>query len=283
LFLPAVYAEDSFTAFDKDWTISLFSNYNLGVFTQADTSIYRTNKPWNIGLGVRYKIFSAKFSYSLPVTASSAIEPSVAEPSLDFEFASYFNSMYFEAFFKYYRDYYVRETNEPGGLDTLSSGIMATFVQNYKNHSMSSVMNLDKKQNISSGSLLFSLGAFYSSFYSTSGEINNFNERQNLIYFGPGIGYSYIWVFDNGSFLNASLILFTNVGYNMSANKWLFIPQLEPNFVIGHHFATWSVNIKVMNKTTVLLGDTGFLSYPEKLDYNLLSLMTISLTLSKRF
>jgi hypothetical protein len=299
LSLTAVYAEDSITednitteesitTFDKDWTFSLFSNYNLGLFTQTDTSQYRTNKPWDIGLGLRYKIFSAKISFAIPITALPNAEPSPTKssstkPSFDFEFASYFDKMYFEAYIKYYRDYYVRDTSEPGGLDTLSSGVMATYVQNYKNHSMSSVIKLDKKQNISSGSFLYSFGAFLTSLYSTSEKISNYHERQNFIYFGPGIGYSYIWVFENGLFLNASLILLTNAGYNITAEKWLFIPQMEPNFVVGYHQATWSFNIRVMNKTTVLLGNTAFLANPVELDFNVLTLMTISIMFSKRF
>jgi hypothetical protein len=297
LFSAAVHAQDSITSFTNDWTLSFFSSYKQGIFTQTYTSEFRTNKPLDIGFGIRYKMFSAKFSYSLPVTnwlvANQPVtESSSAEPSFDFEFASYLGSIYFDGYFKNYRDYYVMNTNEPGGLDTLSAGIMATFVQNYKNHSVGSVMNLDKKQNISSGSLLFSLGVFFSSLHSTSEILSHYNERQNLIYFGPGIGYSYTWVFKNGSFLNASYVLYTNAGYNRSTNNWLFIPQVEPNFVFGHHFATWSVNIKVMNTTTLLLGDTAFLPYPNEyvpnataymLDINVLSLLTISLTLSKRF
>jgi hypothetical protein len=303
LFLTAVFAEDSITTddsittedsitnFTENWTFSIFSNYNQGVLIQTDTSQYGTNKPWNIGLGIRYKIFAASISFPipvysidiLPITEPSATKPSSAKPSFDFEFASYLDKMYFEAYFKYYRDYYVSDSVEPGGLDTLSSRVMATYVQNHKNHSMSSVFKLDKKQNISSGSLLYSLGAFYTSLYSASEKISNYNERQSFIYFGPGIGYSYIWVFESGMFINASVVLLTNAGYNISSDKWLFIPQLEPNSVFGFHKATWSFNIKVMNNTTVLLVNTDSLSDPVELDFNLLTLWTIALTFSKRF
>jgi hypothetical protein len=289
LFSPAVYAEDStiteesITTFTENWTFSLFLNFNSGIFTQSETSQYRTNKPWNIGLGIRYKMFSFSTSFSIPVTDSPLTAPSLTKPSLDFEFASYLDKMYFEAYFKYYQDYYVSNTEEPIGLDTILSGMTATFVQNHKNHSMSAVNELNKKQNISSGSFLYSLGAFYSSLYSTSEIINDYKKRQNLLYFGPGLGYSYIWVFENGLFLNTSLVLFMNAGFNISTDKWLFIPHLEPNFVFGYHQDTWSTNIKVTNKTTVLLGDTVSLSSPDELDYNLLTLMTISLMFSKRF
>jgi hypothetical protein len=291
MFITAIYAEDiisenvitedniteeeNITTFTENWTLSLFSNYNIGIFTQADTSQYRTNKPWDIGFGIRYKIFSFKTSFSMPVTNTSL--------DFDFDVTSYFDRAYFEAYFKYYQDFYTISTNEPGGLDTLSAGLMATFVQNYRNHSISSVIKLDKKQNISSGSLLYGLGLFLMSLDSASETINNRDGRQNLIYFGPGIGYSYIWVFENGFFLNASVILLTNAGINISTDKWLFIPHLEPNFVLGYHQTKWSVNIKVINKTTVIVWDTASQRGFNGADFNLLTLMTIALTFSKRF
>jgi hypothetical protein len=278
-----VYAEDNITTFTEDWTFSLSANYNLGLLTQSDASQFRTNKPWNIGIGIRYKIFSIKTSFSIPVTDSSVVKPSVSKPSFDFEVASYYNRVYFGTYFKYYRDYYVADTDEPVGLDTLSLGFTTTFVQNYKNHSLSSVNLLNKRQNISSGSFLYSLGAFYSSLYSSSEMISDFIEKQNIIYFGQGIGYSYIWAFKSGLFINASLVLFTNAGFNIITNKWLFIPHLEPNFVIGYHQNTWSVNLRIMNKTTVFLKESSFFVSPDEWDYNLLSLITTTLMFSKRF
>jgi hypothetical protein len=259
LFLPAVYAENSITTFDNDWAFSFFSNFNRGTFAQSGTAAFSSKPIWDIGMGIRYKKISASVSFPVP-----AADSSVAEPSFDFEFVSYLDKIYFDAYFKYYRDYH-GNSDEPCGLDTLVSGIAATFVQNYRDHSMSSVNELNKRQNISSGSFLYSLGAYYSS-------LNNYDEKQKLLYCGPGFGYSYIWIFRSGLFMNASLVFFANAGYNISTDKWLFIPHLEPNLVFGYHRDTWSANIKVMNKTTVV--DES---------YDLLTLTTITCTFSKRF
>jgi hypothetical protein len=280
-----IATEDIITTFKENWTFSIFSNYNMGAFNQSDTSQYRTNKPWDLGLGIRYKKFSFSVSFSMPFTITGIDTNTDNDSSIDFdfEFATYFDKIYLEAYFKYYNNFYAFDTNESGGLDTLSTGIMATYVQNHKNHSLSSVIKLDKKQNISSGSLLYSLGAFFSSLDSTSETINNRDGRQNVIYFGPGIGYSYIWVFDNGLFLNASVIFLTNAGINLSTDKWLFIPYLEPTFVFGYHKTTWAFNIKVMYKTTVLLWDTAFFQTSTDSNYSLLTLFTIALTFTKRF
>jgi hypothetical protein len=264
-----VYAEEEvISTFDEKWTISPFLNYNMGIFQQSNADRYRTNKPWNLGLGIRYKKISGKISF--PLSFSSGF-------SLDFDINSYFNKIFYRAYIKYYNDFYVHDTSENSGLDAFTSGLMATYVQNHKNHSLSSVINLDKRQNVSSGSMLYGLGTFYTSMYSQTQTMSNYAEKQNLLYFGPSIGYSYIWVFQSGLFLNASILGFTNVGRNLSSNKWLIIPQVEPRIVFGHHNDTWSFNITLMNNSTILFwNNAGF-------SYDALTLLTLSTMFSKRF
>jgi hypothetical protein len=105
--------------------------------------------------------------------------------------------------------------------------------------------------------------------------MSNYAEKQNILYFGPSIGYSNIWVSENGMFLNVSFLIFTNVGRNFSTNEWLTVPQVEPRVVFGHHKGTWSFNIKLMNNSLILLGKNN--------NYDILTLLTLSTMFSKRF
>jgi hypothetical protein len=219
-------------------------------------------------LGLRYKKVAGKLSFPLSSDKGFA---------LDFELNSYFDKVYFNAYIKYSDAFYVQETDENSGLDVFTAGHMATYVKNHKNHSLSSVINLDKKQNVSSGSLLYGLGAFYTSMYSQAETMSNYAEKQNLLYFGPSIGYSYIWVFESNLFLNVSVLGLTNVGKNLSSDEWLTIPQVEPKIVFGQHKNRWAFNITLMNNSTFLFWNSTDFSY------DVLTLLTLSTMFSIRF
>ena len=258
-----VYADETIQYFNEKLTISLLVNYNYGSFTQDDTE-YITIRPINIGLGFRYKMIAASASFPVPFN----------NMSFNFEINPYFDRMYYHAYFKYYQDFYRGNQAEKSNLDILSSAITATYVVNHENHSLSSVMNLDKKQTVSSGSFLYSFGAFFSSIFSET--MDNYNERRhNLLYFGPGIGYSYTFVFENDMFLNVSMVIFTNAGININNKEWSFIPQMEPQIVFGQHKKTWSFNIRIANNSEFILR--------ERSNYDILTLSSISAILSKRF
>jgi hypothetical protein len=261
----SVYAEDSIRYFDEKFAVSLFSDYYTGAF-RHDDSEYVTGSPLNIGLGFRYKSISASVSFPIPFKASS----------FDLEINPYFDKIYYYAHLKFYQDFYRSNTNEKSGLDILSSAITATYVVNHENHSLSSVIDLDKKQTVSSGSFLYAAGTFFSSIYSTDETMNNYNEeRQTLIYSGPGAGYSYIWVFDNDMFLNVSMVVFAAMGFNLANEEWLIIPQLEPKIVFGQHKNTWSFNVKIANNSSVILLDIY--------KYDILTLGSIAAVITKRF
>ena len=259
-----IYAEEAITEFDENMAINFFGNYKMGVFAQNDSKEYATDLPWNGGVGIRYKDISAQIS--VPVSFN--------DWAFDFEISSYFDKIYFEGFLKHYKKLYDEDFNEQSDLDIVSSGIRATWVNNHTNHSLSSVLRMDKKQNASSGSLLYGFGVFYSSIHSKMERIERYIERQHLMYFGPSIGYSYIWVFSNGIFINLSLNLLPNLGINTNKDRLLFAPQWEPRIIFGHHNHTWSINLIMMNNCTVLLWN--------KNDYDMLQLISVTIMFSKR-
>jgi hypothetical protein len=270
----SVYAEDSIQNFKEKFAISLFSEYHLGLFRQysinsgyfTNDSGFITNKPPAVGLGFRFKKFSASISF--PVLFK--------DTSFDFEINPYFNKIYLNAYLKYYQDFYKGLKNEKSGLDILSSAMTLTYVANHENHSLGSVINLDKKQTVSNGSYLQSFGAFFSSIYSKDETMINYNERrQNLVYFGPGSGYSYTWVFPNDMFLNISTVIYINTGINTDTRQWLYVPQLEPRIIFGQHSKKWSFNIKTNNNDEFILKNQS--------EYDVFTLGSISLIFSRRF
>jgi hypothetical protein len=268
-FSKTIFADDIFTVFEENIAISLYTKYNMGIFSELIPPEYRTDMPFDIGLGIRYKTISAKLSIPLSFSGLNNIW------AFDFEMDSYFDNIYYEAYFKHYPNFYIENTDKQSGLSIHSSGVMATFIHNDKSHSLSSVTSLDRKQNKSSGSFLYGFGVFHSSFYSTDETLIKFDTRQHLLYFGPSTGYSYTWVFKNDIFLNTSLVLFTSPGINLTTGRWLFIPQLEPKIIIGHHNNTWSLNLKMMNNAKFIFWNMG--------DFDILTLVSITAMFSKRF
>ena len=270
IFFPIIiFADDYFTLFEEDFAVSLFVKYNMGVFNNFNHPEHRTDKPFDVGLGIRYKTISARLS--VPIIFNELFN----DWAFDFEMDSYFDNVFYEAYFKNYPNFYIGDTDIQSGLSIHSSGVMATFIHNQERHSLNSVITLDRKQNISSGSLLYGFGVFHTSLYSADKNIEKLSDRQHLLYFGPSIGYSYIWAFSNNIFINTSLSIFTSPGINISTGNWLFIPQLEPKIAVGHHNNTWSINLIMKNNAKFIIWDTDAI--------DILTLVSVNLIFSKRF
>jgi hypothetical protein len=282
LFSAIAYAEDAsggITTFSQDWAVNFIINYNMGIFGRFDSpDEYRTDKPFNVGLGIRYKTISAQASTALSFTQPLA-NPLFNSMSYDFEIDSYFDKVYYRAYFKRYSNLYEYNSSETQTLDIHSSGVMAAFVHNNENHSLSSVIKLDKRQNTSSGSLLYGFGIFHSSIHSLGHSpaetISKYNDRQHFLYFGPSVGYSYTWLFNNGIFLNLAFVHFSTLAININSGKPLYIPKVEPLIVVGHHNNTWSVNLKLMDYSAFIIWG--------KNDYDILTLASMTILFSKRF
>jgi hypothetical protein len=187
--------------------------------------------------------------------------------------------MYYETFIKRYTNFYNRDdkTNqhENIGLDIMSSGIMAGWIHNYKEHSLRSVFTLSEKQTVSSGSFLYGFGVFFTSIYSQNETQTRYNERQNIVYFGPTAGYSYTWLLPHSMFLNAGVNIGANLGINIHDTSMLFIPQVSPKITFGHHNNSWSINTVMGCNASVLLWNRD--------NFDTLIPATMSVTFSKRF
>ncbi|GMO52067.1 MAG: hypothetical protein Pg6C_17350 [Treponemataceae bacterium] len=262
-----LFCEEPITAFDEKFAVSIFGNHNIGIFKQEQTQGFKTDMPWRIGLGFRYKKFSAFFSVPINFKFNS----------FDVELNSYFEKLYFESYLKRYKNYYDTKENENKniGLDIISAGILAGWIHNNQNHSLSSVYSLNEKQNISSGSFLYGFGVYYTSLYSDNMEINRYNERNHILHFGPTAGYSYTWVLSYDIFINIGINIGANLGINTTENKILFIPQVKPKVSFGHHNRTWSINAVMGNNAAILLRNFD--------EFDVVAPATITVTFSKRF
>jgi len=270
LISSAVYGQGNITAFDENWAMNLFINYNSCSFENSlDSMKYSGEKPWQLGLGIRYKNISAEIL--APILLSGQRKNWCFDSKMDF----YYDKIYYEANFTHFPNLILQTGNEQNKLDIYSSAIMATFIQNNENHSLSSIIKLDKKQEASSGSLLYGFGVFYSSLYSTAKTIDMYSNRQHYIYFGPSIGYSYTFVFRNNMFLNLNCVAFANPAINMNTGKLLFIPCVEPKIILGSHSAKWSINLNMMN-------NSAFIIRNEK-SIDPLVLVNVMIIFSKRF
>ena len=240
----------------------------MGIFINQETLGYRTDMPWRIGLGIRYK----------NILAQILVPVSFNNPSFDLELNSYSEKMFFESFIKRYQHFYLADDmkykDKDVGLDVMAVGITAGWIHNSQNHSLGSVFSLNRKQNITSGSFLYGFGVYYMSIHSENKDIVQYNERKHLIYSGPMAGYSYIWILPHDMFINFWINIGTNLGIDTNTNKLLFIPQIRPKFSFGHHSGTWSINM-IMGCNSIILWD--------KNNSNIFAPVTITLCFSKRF
>jgi hypothetical protein len=260
-------AQSAITEFDKQFTLDVFTNFNIGLFRLQEISRYKTDMPWAIGAGVRYQKISARITIPVPLNNNS----------FNFEMNSYFEKMFLEIFLRNYRYFYHEDDIEynDAGLSISAAGITAGWIQNNKQHSLASVFNLGEKQNVSNGSVLLGAGLFYTSLYSQNKDMRRYHEKQRLFYFGPSAGYSYTWVLPHNIFINTGINVGLNFGINITENTVLFVPQIRPKISFGRHDDTWSINMIAHNNVTILLWepDVSDMFMPE----------TITLNLSKRF
>ncbi|GHT84943.1 hypothetical protein FACS1894137_08630 [Spirochaetia bacterium] len=264
LTIGRVFAEDAIVPFDQKLALNLLGKYSLGMFQQGSTD-YKTDISWDLGFGIRYKNLAAEAYF--PISSNKV--------SFDAALNFYRKKMYYEAFFKRYKNYFNgkdgADGHEDAGLDVLNGGIMAGWVQNYENHSLRSVFSLSEKQTRSSGSFLYGFGVFYTSVYAENEAMSRYTERQHIVYFGPSAGFSYTWMLPRGMFINGAFKGGVNMGIHMNATDILLvIPQINPKFTFGRHGRSWSINATAGVNATLLVWD--------KDTYDISSPLTVTLS-----
>jgi hypothetical protein len=270
-----VFADDAIVSFDESWAINISAKYVIASFSQEQFMQYTTDRPWAMGLGIRYK----NTSLLLPLPSFYAFDEHPFE-SFDLQLASYYDVFYYEAFCKRYQGFMEGTADDKADdkdidLRVFSSGISMGWLMDGKNHSLSAAYDLDRRQLASSGSPILGFGVFYTSIFSDDKNIRRYADKQHFIYFGPNAGYSYTFVFPNSIFLNMNLVIGLDAGININTNKWLFVPLVMPKLSFGHHNNTWSINVAAGCSYTAIMWGAG------SIDHLLPATMTV--TFSKRF
>ncbi|QQO08740.1 DUF4421 family protein [Breznakiella homolactica] len=254
--------------YEEDFTLTVSGKYNIVSVGDRMAASYEADKPWALGLGLRYKSLSA--SFSIPLYKISGREPF---STFDFRMNSYPGKFYYSLFCMRYQDFYrdadtsdVRDTD----MQLFSAGITGGWVMNHKNHSLGAVYNLSGRQEKSSGSPLLGFGVFYTSLHSRDGALEQYRDKDRLVSFGPSAGYSYTFVFPRNFFLNLMAAAEVNAGISVDRKTWHFMPQIMPRISFGYNHTSWSLNF---------VGDCRFLLIlrnPERPDGLLTSSMTIN-------
>ncbi|MDR0312856.1 MAG: DUF4421 domain-containing protein [Treponema sp.] len=245
----AVYAQEQqeaeITKLSKTLTLRVFADYKLMIFQQnAEPSYFTANKPLDLGIGIGIFGFIIKFSMSIPVRYQET--ETKKGLALDIKIDRFGTGSYNYAYLQYNTDFWHvdRGPGETATLNLLNIGLTHEIIFN-KNHSLSSVYVLDKKQSMSNGSLLLGGGVFFSSMKSGGYTAQNAYKDQYYLHFGPNIGYSYTWIFNKSLFLNMLLVGGTDLMISLADKKLDLHLGLQalPKFSFGYHGDKISWNV----------------------------------------
>jgi hypothetical protein len=233
--------------FNNRFALGLSLRYNGMYFLQEknpDENI-SSNLPLDFGFIAAFKWLTLTFNLSLISTFNSEF---FKDKSFDTLINLYRETMYWKFFIKNYQGFHIDSINgddrhRETGLEMFSGGLYWLYILNNSRHSLRAVYSLDRKQNVSSGSVLLGANTIYNNIYSADGAISRYADRQHLLSLGPNGGYSYTWVFDNNMFVNLNVIAGLNLSVNINTSDLFFTPQILPKAVFGYHGRTWSINI----------------------------------------
>jgi len=277
---PLLYAQENVLSFDKNWALDVSLNYHTLQFYQSDSFVCRGNKPLDLGLEIRYKKFELGFNIELPFLYEYYYPRS---ESFDINTKYIGERVVTNINFSKYSSFYIDEYQDMGkevDLDIMSTGFSVYWILDHEKHSLRGVYKLDRKQTVSSGSPLIGFGGYYNSIHSNDNKLPGYEDKQHFIYLSPLAGYSYVWIFGSGLFLNIDITVGANHGLHINERKFVLMPMAFPNMTFGYHFNTWSVNASV--GANMYLAIQSFNN--ENIDWHqLLKINAVLLNVSKRF
>ena len=277
--IPLLYGQRSIQSFDNNWTINLTVNYHSLLFVQDTFFICRTNKPLDLGFGVKYKKFALGFSIELPYTSEYFRPQSESfEFNLDYVAQKFIVNAYLSRYHSFFTDN-LMDGNKAIDLDIMSAGSSFRWILNYERHSLQGIYKLDRKLTSSSGSPLVGFGAYYNTLYSDDKKLPGYETRQHYIYASPLVGYSYILVLPGQIFIQSDLVVGINNGLNVNEQKFAFMPIISPHATIGQHLGSWTFSFSFDATYFV-----NFQSFQDGLEWHQLVKMKIAmLRIMKRF
>jgi hypothetical protein len=264
----SIFTEENIVTFDNKFALSLSNKYNfIEYFHGMDNGFYSYDII-DVGLGISYKNTFFNFNFTVPLVY--IIDKDMAL-TFDLGIKHCGNKYFFEGNLEYYNNFYHK--GKSINMEIFSVGLFIEYVFNNKNHSLGSVYALNGYQLRSSGSFLLGLDMLFSNMRSNDND--NKIEKNNLIIFGPNIGYSYTFIFEYNLFLNMMLIIAPDTGINYNDGSFCFSPQMRPKITLGHHGRLWSINAVLESNFSYYIKHNNFI--------NMLETADVGFTISKRF
>jgi hypothetical protein len=234
--------EQGITKFEKaKFSLGLTTDYKYMLFDEmSEESYFYANKMLDLGLSIGLYGFKINFSYTLPIGYKET--PNNNNFSMDLKIDRYGTYSYNYGYLKYNSDF-ILDDNPAFSMIILNAGLTHEFLFN-KEHSLSSVYVLDRRQYVSNGSWVVGGGVFFSSIHSE----DIVYEHQYHLYLGPNAGYSYIWILNNNFFLHVLPVVGVNAimslgsGFSITDSLSLGLQAL-PKVAFGYHGNNWSWNI----------------------------------------
>lgn len=244
---------EAVSEFDKKLSVRgliLFNYIALDFYDFKDGTL-QTNNPVEVGIGLGYGDFSFDIQYALPFTKD---DRSSASKNFDFATSYFPGNFWIDAWIKYYNRFsYNDEENKNNveiELEFANYGSSVLYILNGEKHSPRAAYYLDRKQNISSGSVLVGADIQRASM-KNDGETDFLAEWEHLDYAGPQLGASYTFLFNNPKyFMNIFGVLGVNFGYNERRESYVFLPETEIKMTFGYAGDNWAWNIVFGSKTT---------------------------------
>ena len=286
---PLIYAQvDSsyIQAFDQDFSTRIYAHDKFAGFDKVigeDETIYKTNNPVNIGLGITWKHYTFSFSYGFDYLRD---KKKGKTHSLEFQHHSYGQRIMYDIFLQQHEGLY-HDIENTDNKYTLHPDIQfdmyggsLQYILNHKKFSARAAFNLNEKQVKSAGSFLIGGSVYYSKVQTDSTLLfDKMDKKHKNLQLGASLGYAYNWAISR----RWTATIYASGGITMGNNhpsrffeeKMMIYPAFNARFALGYNAKTWSVGTTFMlNKVFLFYDDNQSLSMDNQ---------QIQLTIVKRF
>jgi hypothetical protein len=228
--------------FPERFSLSVNATFNFVNFGFEGLSAI-SNAPVYLGFSGAYKDFALSFSIAHPGTYTKTSGKSTA---FDAGITFYQKHWSEEMSIEFYDDFLVE--GAPFDMQYISGRLQGMYIFNSDNFSLQSAYPINRLQKRSAGSLL--AGADIRVTTIKSRDIALINNRHWFFDIGPGVGYSWTFVFQNYFFINLYVFASVNFRVDGTSGRLSISPAIVPKIAIGKHSKTWSFNF-VLDMSTM--------------------------------
>jgi hypothetical protein len=241
----------------------------LGAEKNTPNLIYRPNTTLNMGVGATYRAITLNLAYGFGFLNNDAAKGKTNY--LDLQTHFYTRQLAIDLSGQFYRGYYLnnRSTGYPGkddyylrpdiGVALIGGSIY--YIVNSRNFSLRAATLQSEWQTKSAGSMLIGAEIYYGAVPGDSAFVpalftGRYDQegikKVHLFKVGPGIGYTYTFVYDKHFYLTWGLSANINAGvaveYSDTASKKRFTasPNYNYRFALGYNSSVWAFNVMLV-------------------------------------